>query len=198
MLFLFKLWHFVIIFGEIRFSSPDMPIGGEALKSEDVKSSANKVGKGFLKGLKALKTTFVNRKFIEFCLLGCVNCFNDSLFSWRVSHVVKQKNIAQIIGYLLGLTTAFLLTCKFIFKAKPDFNKYIKFLISYIPNFVIYFLFGFLTLNYLDLGQFWGTFLAATAGGPITFVIIKLYAFGKPSKKRMAEAKELEDLEKID
>lgn len=168
------------------------------MRGGGIKNCAKGLGKGLLKGITVLKSTFVNKKFIEFCLLGCVNCFNDSLFSWIASYIVKQKNIAQIIGYAIGLTIAFFLTCSFIFKAKPDFNRYIRFLISYIPNFIIYFLFGFLTLNYLKLGQFWGTFIASTAGGPITFVIIKLYAFGKPSKKRIAEAKKLEELEKID
>ena len=157
----------------------------------------SKLGGRIIKLLKDAKNTFISKKFIEFCLLGCVNCFNDSLFSWIAEHFM-QKNLAQTVGYLFGLTTAFLLTCKFIFKAKPDLKKYVKFLISYIPNFIIYFLFGFITLNVLKLHQFWGTFLAAMAGGPITFVIIKLYAFGKPSKKQTAEKDELKRLEESD
>ncbi len=74
---------------------------------------------------------------------------------------------------------AFFLTSKFIFKSRPTFKKYVRFLISYIPNFIIFFLVTFLTINTWHLPQFVGTFLAAMTGGPITFVIIKLYAFGK-------------------
>ena len=33
------------------------------------------------------------------------------------------------------------------------------------------------------MDQFWATVLATAAGGPITFVIIKLYAFGNKIKK---------------
>lgn len=115
---------------------------------------------------------------MEFCFLGFINCFNDSLFSW-IAEKFFQKNIAAIIGYAISLTIAFFLTSKFIFKAKPTLQKYYRFLLSYIPNFIIFFLVTFITINTWKLNQFVGTFLAAAAGGPITFLIIEIYAFGK-------------------
>ena len=111
---------------------------------------------------------------MEFCGLGIINTFNDSLFSSLASLVV-HKNLATIIGYAIGLTIAFFLTCKIIFKHKPTFKRFYRFIFSYIPNFIIYYLVTFLTLNALKLSQFWGTAFAAMAGGPITFVIIKIY-----------------------
>jgi len=80
---------------------------------------------------------------------------------------------------MIGLSIAFFLTCKIIFKHKPTFKRYYRFILSYIPNFIIYYLVTFLTINVLKLNQFWGTAFAAMAGGPITFVIIKIYAFGR-------------------
>lgn len=115
---------------------------------------------------------------MEFCGLGIINTFNDSLFSSLASLVV-HKNLATLIGYAIGLSIAFFLTCKIIFKHKPTFKRYYRFIVSYIPNFIIYYLVTFLTLNVLKLSQFWGTAFAAMAGGPITFVIIKIYAFGR-------------------
>ena len=63
-------------------------------------------------------------------------------------------------------------------------KKYLRFLISYIPNLIIYTLVSFITINLWQLDQFWATVLATAAGGPITFVIIKIYAFGNRIKEK--------------
>ncbi|MEE1052803.1 MAG: GtrA family protein [Acutalibacteraceae bacterium] len=128
--------------------------------------------------LLKIKRTFLSEKFIKFCVLGIVNTFNDALFSW-IYHFVIQENAAAVLGYFTALTIAFFLNSFFVFKKPISFGSYIRFGLSYIPNFIIYFLVTFLTINTLGLPQFWGTVLAAAAGGPITFVIIKIYAFGK-------------------
>ncbi len=132
--------------------------------------------------LLKIKRTFLSKKFIEFCALGVVNTFNDALFSW-IFHYFVQENVAAVLGYFTALTIAFFLSGRFIFKRSPSLERYIRFGISYIPNFIIYFLVTFITINTMDLPQFWGTILAAMAGGPITFVIIKVYAFGNQKKK---------------
>lgn len=128
--------------------------------------------------LKKLKSIFVNKSFIEFCILGIINSFNDALFS-HIAHYFMQENLAAVVGYAIALTMAFFLNSRFIFKSKPTLKKYGRFLISYIPNFIIYFLVTFITISTWHLPQFWGTVLAAMAGGPITFIIIKIYAFGR-------------------
>ena len=128
--------------------------------------------------LLKIKRTFLSKKFIQFCVLGVFNTFNDALFSW-IYHFVMQENVAAVLGYFTALVIAFFLSSYVIFKKKPSFSRYIRFCMSYIPNFIIYFLVTFVTINTLGLPQFWGTVLAAAAGGPITFVIIKIYAFGK-------------------
>lgn len=129
------------------------------------------------KFLLDLKSTFLSKSFLTFCALGTVNCLTNSTFSALFSKFL-QKNIAAIFGYIISLSIAFLLSSRFIFKTEPSFKKYFRFLISYIPNFIIFTLIIFATINTWKLPQFWGTFIAAVAGGPITYVIIKMYAFG--------------------
>ena len=136
-------------------------------------------GEAVTEFLRKLKNTFLSRGFIEFCALGIVNTFNDSLFSWLISLLVGRGNLAAALGYMGALSIAYLLTCKVIFKNKPSVKSYVRFLISYIPNFIIFFLVTFITINTWHLHQFWATAIAAAAGGPITYVIIKVYAFGK-------------------
>lgn len=126
---------------------------------------------------------FLNRNFLWFCIIGTVNTINAAFFSWVAHHYI-QNNIAAVFGYIISITIAFFLNCKIIFKDKLSPLRYLRFLISYIPNFIIYFLVTFITINTLRLHQFWATALASIAGGPITFLIIKLYAFGERDKQK--------------
>ena len=105
-----------------------------------------------------VKNTFLSKKFIGFCLIGIVNTFNTAFFSW-LAHLKIQENISAYIGYF-------------------------RFLLSYVPNLLIYTLASMLTINVLKINQFWATAIATAVGGPITFVIIKLFAFeGLPKKE---------------
>ena len=130
--------------------------------------------------MQKLKKTFLSKGFIEFCSLGIVNVFNDSLFSWLFSLIpfIGKGNVAAVLGYMVALSIAYILTCRFIFTSHPNKKSYIRFLISYIPNFLIYLL-VFMIIDRWNLPQFWATAIAAISGGPITYVIIKIYAFGK-------------------
>ncbi|MBQ2933908.1 MAG: GtrA family protein [Clostridia bacterium] len=125
-----------------------------------------------------IKETFVSKRFIMFCLLGVFNTFNHSWLSTVFSYVM-QANLAYAVGNYFSLSIAFFLSSYFVFKRSPSVIRYIRFLMCYIPSFIIGFLMGFITLNILGLHQFWGTALAAITGGPITFVIIKVYTFGR-------------------
>lgn len=133
--------------------------------------------------LKRLKKTFINRKFLGFCSIGIVNTFNTAFFSW-LAHFKVQENVAAHIGFFVSLTINYILNSIIVFKSRLKLRKYLRFLISYIPNLIIYTLVSFITINLWKMDQFWATVLATAAGGPITFVIIKLYAFGNKIKKK--------------
>ncbi|MBQ8203972.1 MAG: GtrA family protein [Clostridia bacterium] len=126
--------------------------------------------------LMKLKRTFFSLGFLEYCAIGFLNTFNSALFS-SIGSLILQENLAAVFGYLCSITIAFVLNCLLIFKKKPTIRRYLRFALSYVPNFIIYFIVTFITLNTLGLPQFWGTVLAAVTGGPITFIIIKLYTF---------------------
>ena len=97
---------------------------------------------------------FLNKKFIGFCAIGIINTFNTAFFSW-LAHFKIQENISAHIGFFISLTINYILT-----------------------------LVSFITINLWQLDQFWATVLATAAGGPITFVIIKIYAFGNRIKEK--------------
>ncbi len=127
--------------------------------------------------LLKVKSTFLCKKFICFCVLGVINTLNDAIFSSIYHSFGLQDNLAAVVGYYTSITIAFFLSSKFVFKKRISIERYFKFLISYIPNFIIFFLVTFITFNTMNLSQFWGTILAAMMGGPVTFVIMKIYTF---------------------
>ncbi len=131
--------------------------------------------------LSGLKHTFVSKKFMGYCLIGIVNTFNTALFSW-LAHFRVQENVAAYIGYFISLTINYILNSIIVFKNRLALRRYFRFLISYVPNFFIYTLVSLLTINVMQINQFWATVLATAAGAPVTFVIIKLFAFGNKAK----------------
>lgn len=128
------------------------------------------------KKLKMFSKTFFSVKFLGFCLIGIINTLNSAFFSW-LTHLFLQENLAAVCGYIISLTINYVLNSTLIFKKKLSLRSLFRFTLSYIPNFIIYFLITFLTINTLNFSQFIGTVIAAMAGGPVTFIIIKLYAF---------------------
>lgn len=133
--------------------------------------------------LKSIKNALLNSGFIRFCLFGIINTLNTSIFS-SLFGLFLQDNIAGILGYILSLQGAYLLTCRFIFRSKSTLKKYNRFLISYIPSFLVYILIHAGALGALKLSQFWASFLAVMLSGPLTFIIVKIYAFNETANKR--------------
>ena len=124
------------------------------------------------------KKTFLNEYFIKFCILGIFNTVVQGFLS-KIFSLVLQPNAAFALGFFGSNVIAFLLNSYVIFNKPASLKRYIRFLIAYIPYFTIGFLVTFITINTLKLPQFTATVLAAVAGGPITFVIMRVYAFGR-------------------
>ena len=136
--------------------------------------------------LSGFKHTFVSKKFIGYCLIGIVNTFNTAFFSW-LAHFRVQENVAAYIGYFISLTINYILNSIIVFRNRLALRRYFRFLLSYVPNFFIYTLVSLLTINVMQINQFWATVLATAAGAPVTFVIIKLFAFGNKVKAEIDE-----------
>ena len=122
------------------------------------------------------KRDFLNIKFLKFSLFGVINTFNTSWIS-SLLHTFLQENIAAGIAFLISLSFAYCLNSKFTFKFPLSKRGYFLFLLTYVPNFIIYFLVTFFTISTLNLPQFWGTALATMICGPITFILMKFFTF---------------------
>ena len=128
--------------------------------------------------INRIKEVFFSKQFIMFVFIGVINTFNGVIFSYIYSSFLKE-NIAFIFGYISGLVISYILNSYVTFKEKLEFNKFIKFAISYIPNFIIQNIVVFIVFNMMGLHKLIAYGLAAVIGVPITFVFMKFFAFKK-------------------
>jgi len=133
--------------------------------------------------LKKIKNMFFTKSFILFIFVGCINTFNGILLSYLYSLVINDANLAFVVGYITSLTISYLLNSFITFKEKLNFKKYIKFCISYIPNFIIQNIIVFIVYNTLGLHKLIAYALAAIIGLPVTFILMNVFTFGKKKSK---------------
>lgn len=120
-----------------------------------------------------------SREFLLFILVGCVNALNGIVFSYVYSLLVNNVNISFVMGYVTSLTISYLLNSRITFKEKISLNKYFKFAVSYIPNFLIQNFMVFIFYNHLNWNRLVVYSMAAVLGVPITFLFTKMFHFGK-------------------
>lgn len=123
------------------------------------------------------KETFLCKTFIIFTCIGIINTLNNSCFSLIYNVCGVQKNIAAMLGYFTSLNIAYFLNSWLTFKQPLSFKKHVKYLISYAPNFTIFAFMTFIAFNKWHLPQFIGTIVSVLLGGPIAFIIVKLFTF---------------------
>lgn len=128
--------------------------------------------------IRKIKKTFFTKEFVIFLIIGIINTFNGTIFSYIYSSFLNE-NIAFIAGYISGLIISYILNSFITFKEKLAFNKFIKFAISYFPNFIIQNIVVILVFNIMGLHKLIAYALAAIIGVPVTFILMKLYAFNK-------------------
>ena len=129
--------------------------------------------------MQKLKRLFCSRDFLVFLAIGAINTLNGTLFSYLYS-LLFDANIAFILGYLSSLLIGYILNSIFTFKEKLSFIRLFKTAVSYIPNFLIQNLVVLLIYNVLGLHRLIAYALAALIGLPLTFLLMKFFAFAKP------------------
>lgn len=126
--------------------------------------------------MRALLAQFKDRSFVIFLVIGVVNVTTGVFFSslWAL---LLQANLAFVIGYVMSLSLSYLLNIYFAFKESLSWRKYTRFCLSYLPNFLIQNVVVFLVYNRLGFSEILAYLLAAAIGVPITYLMIKLFAF---------------------
>jgi phosphoserine phosphatase/putative flippase GtrA len=128
--------------------------------------------------MEKIKTSFLNMQFIVFIFCGSVNVFNGIAFAWLYSLFI-DVNLAFSIGYITSLVISYFMNSILTFHKSISIKRFVKFTISYIPNFIIQNLIVFLMYNMLMLPKIFSYGVAAIIGVPVTFIMMKMFAFSK-------------------
>lgn len=126
--------------------------------------------------IKRIKDIFLSREFILFLIVGVINTFNGTIFA-SIYSIFLNENIAFVLGYISSLIISYILNSFITFKEKLEVRKFIKFAISYIPNFIIQNIVVIIVFNMFNYDKIIAYILAAIIGVPVTFVLMKFFAF---------------------
>lgn len=115
------------------------------------------------------------KQFILFVIVGCINTLNGVVFATLFSLAMSGTQ-AFIVGYACSLLLSYLLNTVYVFRQPIRLIRFIKFCISYMPNFVIQFSLVVLLFYYFAIPKLIVYAIAAIIGVPITFFMVKLFA----------------------
>ena len=128
---------------------------------------------------QTIRHHFFTRAFLLFLVIGTINTFLCSFLATILEPLVGNANLAFNIGYLLSNVNAYLLNSLFVFPTRMTLVRYVKFFLSYVPNYIIQNAIVFVAYNLLGLPSIASYLLAAILGVPITFLCVKIFAFGR-------------------
>lgn len=125
---------------------------------------------------------FKDKGFLIFIVIGVVNTLNNWWISVLFS-LLLDANPAYAIGYAASLVIGFFLNCRFTFQERPTLLKLGKYALSYIPNYLIQQGIVFVVVELLAWHTFIAYGVAAVIGMPVTYLILKVFAFAKEKRK---------------
>lgn len=157
-------------------SLADTPLAKIARKSFFVKGDSRIPWKMEKPSKKhSLQKIFLNKEFVLFVFVGVINTFNGVVFAYIFSLFIDGI-VAFILGYIISLFISYLLNTKFVFKKNIKLTNFLKFCISYIPNFCIQFILVLVLIKYFGLNTLFVYIISAAIGVPITFLMVKFFA----------------------
>lgn len=161
-------------------SLSDTPLAEEAERAFLVDGDKRISWEGYVPGSKdKFREMFLSGEFLMFLIIGVINTVNGVLFSWLYSRIIPDANISFCAGYITATVISYLLNSIFTFKERLSVIRYIKFIISYIPNFIVQNVVVMIVYNMLNLHELIAYVIAAVVGVPLTFLIMKIFAFKK-------------------
>lgn len=114
--------------------------------------------------------------FLRFVFSGAIGTLSNFILSVTLLSLFNPVN-SYIFGYSSSLFITYFLNSKFVFLEHLSLNKFIKFTLSYIPNFLILFTFVLVFIRVLDFNPILIYAVAGLLGLPVTFVLLKIYTF---------------------
>ena len=120
-----------------------------------------------------IKGIYFKKDFILFVFCGGMGTLTNFIVSLIVSMVLNPI-ISYIFGYSIGIFITYAANTKLVIHQKISFIGFVKFIISYMPNFIILFSFVAIFIGLLHWNKVIIYAMAGMLGLPITFLLVKL------------------------
>lgn len=130
------------------------------------------------KDIHIKKEKLFNKDFIIFIFCGGCGSLTNFIIS-SLSSIFLDPVISYILGYSISLAVTYYLNISLIFKRNIKFIDFIKFIISYIPNFIIQLICVNIFVNLLHIPPVISYAISIIIGLPVSFIFVKLFAFRK-------------------
>ena len=125
-----------------------------------------------------VKNTFFTKNFLIFVFCGGMGTLSNMLISSLCSMKI-DPTVSYVCGYFGSSLVTYTLNSKLTFHEGLSLHRYVRFVISYIPNFLILFSFVAIFINVLHWNHIFVYGFAAALGLPLTYVIVRIVAFAK-------------------
>lgn len=133
---------------------------------------------------------FFSVSFCIFLAIGAINTLSTASITSLLDYIfdttalrryatVKNIHTTFIIGYALSLILSFFLNCRYTFRKKPTLRSFLRFPVSYIPNFAVQYISVWLLTDRLSVNPTLSYLIAAVCAVPITYVIMRIFVFKK-------------------
>lgn len=130
-------------------------------------------------GAEKLRHMFLTPEFFMFLFVGVINTLSNIVFSTCYALFIPSTTLAFLPGYVTSNVVSYLLNSKLTFKERLGFVRFVKFFISYIPNFLIQTVIVGLYERFINGPSVIAYAAAAVIGVPVTFALMKIFAFRK-------------------
>ncbi len=125
-----------------------------------------------------LKSTFLSKEFIVFVAVGVFCTLFNVVFSAIYRLFIPSTTLAFLPGYVTSNVVSYMLNSFITFKERLSFGRFMKYFVSYIPNFIIQTVIVFVfSLLFPELHSIFAYIAAAIIGVPVTYVIMKIFTF---------------------
>ncbi len=123
-------------------------------------------------------------QFIKFGIVGLSNTFITALLIWfLLKYLYFNDFVANIIGYIAGLTNSFIWNKRWTFRSNSKVqNTIFKFIITFVISYIIQLGILYVLLHLLLIDPYWCHLFAMIVYTLINFVLNKFYTFTTNTK----------------
>jgi len=154
----------------------DAPLAQKAARAYHVKGERVVPWEAAAARFPGILAPYLKRDFFLFLLCGGMGTLTNFCLSLVLSNWL-DPTLSYGLSYSVSLWVTYRLNAFLIFSENPGLAGFLRFVTAYLPNFLILITFVFLFLNVLGWPRVAVYALAALLGLPVTYLLVKYYAF---------------------